>query len=192
SEDLDRTVDFFSCGLSEFIDSRDATLICMPSQKQGSVGELISRAIAARGASPHIFSVGRSFAEMLHDVRRFGITTMVAMPAPLLSFAKYARASGVALNIHDVLVSADACPDELISQITALLSCGIFPHYGLREGCLGCAVTCSAHEGMHIRENDLYCEVIADDGAVLPDGEFGELVITTLTRRAMPLVRYRT
>ena len=47
-------------------------------------------------------------------------------------------------------------------------------------------------EGMHLRENDLYCEIIGKGGAPLPDGESGELVMTTLTRRAMPLVRYRT
>lgn len=192
-EDLERTASFFACGLSELIDEGDRALICMPSPKYGSVGELISRAITSLGAQGYIFGVGRAFAEWLSQAREHNINKIVAMPVPLLSFARYAKAEGVRLDIPAALVSADSCSDAILAAISRELGgCGIFPHYGSRESGLGGAITCAAHEGMHLRENDLYCEIVDKDGAPLPDGESGELVITTLTRRAMPLVRYRT
>ena len=56
----------------------------------------------------------------------------------------------------------------------------------------GVAVECARHEGMHIREADLLMEVVDGEGKGLDDGEWGEIVVTTLTRRALPLIRYRT
>jgi phenylacetate-coenzyme A ligase PaaK-like adenylate-forming protein len=58
---------------------------------------------------------------------------------------------------------------------------------------LGGAVDCRARSGGHIREADLYVEIVdPDTGRPLPDGEQGELVFTTLTRTGMPLIRYRS
>ncbi len=68
----------------------------------------------------------------------------------------------------------------------------LFPHYGSREMGLGGAVTCPAHEGMHLRENHVIAEIIDAEGRPLPWGEYGELVITTIGMEAMPLIRYRT
>ena len=191
-QDLERTAGFFACGLSELISKGDRALICMPSQKYGSVGELISRAIASLGAHGYILGVGRTFTEWLRETRNHNINRIVAMPVPLLSFARYAKAEGAKLDIPAALVSADSCSQAILGAISSELGCELFPHYGSRESGLGGAITCPAHEGMHLRENDLLCEIVDESGAPLPDGESGELVITTLTRRAMPLVRYRT
>ena len=68
----------------------------------------------------------------------------------------------------------------------------MFEHYGMTEMGLGCAVDCAAHAGLHIRENDLLLEVVDGAGRPVPDGIEGELAFTTLTRTAMPLIRYRT
>ena len=67
------------------------------------------------------------------------------------------------------------------SRIMALWGAAVFDHYGMTETGLGGAVECEAHQGMHIRENDLYFELID-----------GELLVTTLTREGMPFIRYRT
>ena len=74
----------------------------------------------------------------------------------------------------------------------AILGTRLFPHYGSREMGMAGAVTCPAHTGMHLRENHIIAEIVAQDGHVLPAGEFGELVITTIGMEAMPLIRYRT
>ena len=52
---------------------------------------------------------------------------------------------------------------------------------------------CQARRGYHLREADLYLEIIDPiNGRTVPEGEYGEVVFTTLTRRGMPLIRYRT
>jgi phenylacetate-coenzyme A ligase PaaK-like adenylate-forming protein len=58
---------------------------------------------------------------------------------------------------------------------------------------LGGGVECEALDGYHLREGDLYFEVVDHEtGEACPDGAVGEVVFTTLTRRGMPLIRYRT
>lgn len=58
---------------------------------------------------------------------------------------------------------------------------------------LGLGVDCPADEGYHFNEFDVYAVVInPETGEILPDGEEGELVYTTLFREAMPLIRYRS
>jgi hypothetical protein len=71
--------------------------------------------------------------------------------------------------------------------------CRVFNHYGMTEMGLGGGVECAALAGYHLREADLLFEVVdPESGEVLPEGEEGEVVFTTLTRRGMPLIRYRT
>ena len=73
---------------------------------------------------------------------------------------------------------------------------GIEPYdiYGLSEIIgPGVAIECKEHNGLHIFEDHFYPEIVdPDTGEVLPDGSFGELVITTLTKEAFPIIRYRT
>jgi phenylacetate-CoA ligase len=55
------------------------------------------------------------------------------------------------------------------------------------------AIECPCHDGLHIFEDHFYPEIIdPETGKVLPDGEEGELVLTTLSKWAMPMIRYRT
>ena len=79
-----------------------------------------------------------------------------------------------------------------MEELEKALGSKLYPHYGSRECGLGGAVTCPAFAGMHLRENHIIPEIIDEQGNVLPDGEYGELVITTIGSDAMPLIRYRT
>ena len=69
-----------------------------------------------------------------------------------------------------------------------------FDIYGLSEIIgPGVAIECSCQNGLHIFEDHFYPEVIdPESGEPLPDGEDGELVLTTLSKQAMPMIRYRT
>lgn len=76
--------------------------------------------------------------------------------------------------------------------LEAALGSKLYPHYGSRECGLGGAVTCLVFEGTHLRENHIIPEITSKHGNVLPEGAYGELVITTIGQQAMPLIRYRT
>lgn len=84
--------------------------------------------------------------------------------------------------------------DKIRERIYETLGIEFFDIYGLTEiyG-PGIAIDCSKHTGMHYFNDYLYIEIIdPDTGKVLPDGEQGEIVITTYRKEAAPLIRYRT
>ena len=66
--------------------------------------------------------------------------------------------------------------------------------YGLTETMgPGVAIECMEQNGLHLAEDHFYAEIIdPETGEVLPEGEWGELVLTTIDREATPVVRYRT
>ncbi|HEX2954281.1 MAG TPA: phenylacetate--CoA ligase family protein, partial [Bacillota bacterium] len=92
-----------------------------------------------------------------------------------------------------ILLSTDYLAQAVSTEIQRIFGCEIFDHYGMTEMGLGGGIECSVHQGCHLREADLYVEVIDPfSGKALPEGEYGEVVFTTLTRTGMPLIRYRT
>lgn len=186
--DCENTVDFFAAGLGELVFPGSVTMICMPFSGPYGLGELVSQAIEKLGAKPLKLGTMLSYGEYKKAMDEEKPDSFVGMPVQLLSIL---RCCGVG-SLRRALVSGDACPDEVLRQCEGILGTRLFPHYGSREMALGGAITCPAHAGMHLRENHVIAEIVDDDGRVLPSGEYGELVITTIGMEAMPLIRYRT
>jgi phenylacetate-coenzyme A ligase PaaK-like adenylate-forming protein len=87
----------------------------------------------------------------------------------------------------------DHVPQAIVQAVEASWGCRVYNHYGMTEMGLGGGVECQARRGYHLREADLYMEVIEPiNGRTVSEGEYGEVVFTTLTRRGIPLIRYRT
>lgn len=92
------------------------------------------------------------------------------------------------------IIGSERWGDLMRERIANELGIELFDIYGLTEiyG-PGIAIDCPCHNGMHYWNDYLYFEIIdTNTGKVLPDGEFGELVITTLKKAGAPLIRYRT
>ena len=92
------------------------------------------------------------------------------------------------------IFGAEAWSEEMRQSIQDTLGIKAYDIYGLTElSGPGVAFECSAQTGMHINEDHFIAEVInPETGEVLPDGEQGELVFTSITKKAFPLLRYRT
>lgn len=92
------------------------------------------------------------------------------------------------------IFGAEAWTDEMRRNIEETLGIKAYDIYGLTEiSGPGVAYECSAQSGMHINEDHFIAEIINPiTGEVLPDGEKGELVFTSITKEAFPLLRYRT
>ena len=186
--DCERTVQLFMAGLGELVFPGSVTMICMPFSGPYGLGELISEAIRRLGARPLKLGVDMSYGELGAVIEKERPDSFVGMPVQLLSILRYCGRG----SLRRALVSADACPKSVMKACEAILGSRLFPHYGSREMALGGAISCPAHEGMHLRENHVIAEIIDGSGRVLPKGELGELVITTVGMEAMPLIRYRT
>ena len=186
--DCAHTVELFMAGLGELIFPGSVTMICFPFSGPHGLGELIAEAIERLGARPLRLGVGLSYGEFAAVLEKEKPDTFVGMPVQLLSLLRVCGRG----SLQRALISGDACPDAVLSGCEAILQSRLFPHYGSREMALGGAITCPAHEGMHLRENHVIAEIVDAQGRPLPPGETGELVITTIGMEAMPLIRYRT
>ena len=186
--DLENTVRLYMAGLGELIFPGGVTLIFFPFSGPFGLGELIAEAVTRLGAKPLRAGSSLSYGEMAALMESEKPDTFVGMPVQLLSLLRVCGRG----SLRRALVSGDACPPSVIAACETLLGTRLFPHYGSREMGMAGAVTCPAHEGMHLRENMVIAEIVDGEGRRLPDGETGELVITTIGMEALPLIRYRT
>ncbi len=186
--DCEHTIELFMAGLGEFIFPGSVTMIAMPFNGPMGLGELIAEAVRRLGARPLAVGVDKTYGDLQEIMRIEQPDTYVGMPAACLSMLRMCGKG----SLRRALVSGDACPVSVTAAIEEILGSKLWPHYGSREMGLGGAICCPAHEGMHLRENHVIPEIIDADGNVLPDGTWGELVITTIGMEAQPLIRYRT
>lgn len=195
AEDQERTVDFFAHGMRELVSPGDRVLILMPGRQPGSVGDLLEKGLARAGVQAVQGGPVADIRASYELLRASGCGCIVGIPAQVLGLAEYGALlpSSERARVTSVLLSADAAHPALKRRVGALMDCEVFDHFGMTEMGFGVAVECSAHDGCHIRENHILVEVVdPETGAPLPDGRTGEFVFTTLDRRAMPFLRYRT
>ena len=128
----------------------------------------------------------------------FGPTAICCTPSYALNLAEQGQAMGVdmrSLRLRVGIFGAEPWSDQMRDQIEDQLAIQALNIYGLSEVMgPGVAMECSeGREGMHIFEDHFIVETInPETGAVLPPGEEGEIVFTTLSKEAFPLIRYRT
>jgi phenylacetate-CoA ligase len=189
ADDLTATLDFFLHGMHSLIEHDDRVLVLLPFEQPDSVGELLIRAL--RGDGIHALGIWppQSFPEIAATIRQQRLTAAVGLPQHLLALSEEVGRG----HLQSMLLCSDYASPALRTRIEAACGCETFLHYGATESGLGGAVECRAHAGCHIRESDLLIEIInPDSGRSVPEGETGEVIITTLGRQAMPLIRYRT
>ena len=98
------------------------------------------------------------------------------------------------LDLRKGVIGSERWGDKMRRRIADEMGIEIFDIYGLTEVYgPGIGISCDAHDGMHIWDDFVYIEIVdPETGEVLPDGQEGELVLTTLRKQGAPLIRYRT
>ncbi|HXV99817.1 MAG TPA: phenylacetate--CoA ligase, partial [Anaerolineae bacterium] len=128
----------------------------------------------------------------------FGATALACTPSYSLVIAEEAAAEGIdlkeQLKLRVGMFGAEPWTEKMREEIEAALNLEAYDTYGLTEIIgPGVSVECEHHRGLHIFEDHFYPEIIdPSSGEPLGYGVEGELVFTTLTKEAMPLIRYRT
>lgn len=194
-EDQELTIDFFGVGMSTLVDEMDRVLILLPDSTPGSVGDLLFSGLQRIGAKPVKHGPIIDLQETLSVINKEKITSLVGAPTQVLALSRYCdqKFKDNPPSLKSVLLSTDHVPDSLARTLQRTWNCRVFNHYGMTEMGLGGGVFCEADYGYHLREADMYFEIIDPiSGIVQPDGVYGELVFSTLTRTGMPLIRYRT
>lgn len=140
--------------------------------------------------------------KQLKFMRDFGTDAIVATPSYCLYLAESAK------KMYDTfpkeaysrlqlgLLGSEGCTLKMRDQIEEAWGNGFFvtDNYGMSElNGPGMSGECQERNGMHICEDHFLCEIInSETGEAMPEGESGELVVTNLTKRGIPLLRYRT
>ena len=133
--------------------------------------------------------------QLIHD---FGARIIMVTPSYMLAIADEMKRQGMdpaASPLEIGIFGAEPWTDEMRRAVEATLDMQAIDIFGISEIIgPGVAQECvETKDGLHIWEDHFYPEIIdPQTGEVLPEGELGELVITTLTKEALPMVRYRT
>lgn len=139
--------------------------------------------------------------KQLKFMRDFGTNTIVATPSYCMYLAETARemSGEYPMDMYKLklgLLGSEGCTPEMREQIEQRWGNGFFvtDNYGMSElNGPGLSGECVERCGMHINEDHFLCEVIDPDTLEVTDrGETGELVVTALTKRGIPMLRYRT
>jgi len=132
--------------------------------------------------------------EIMQD---FGTTVVIFTPSYGLYLAEELEEEGIntkELNFKAIGFGAEMWTEEMRQKIEKRFNAPAYNIYGLTEIIgPGVGLECSEQDGLHIFEDHFYPEIIDSETLeILPEGEKGELVLTTLTREGTPLIRFRT
>lgn len=127
----------------------------------------------------------------------FGSTVLCSTPSYAMHLAETMQSMGVKkedISLKAGIFGAEPWTEEMRRKIEEMLGIKAYDIYGLTEVMgPGVSYECKYQCGMHVNEDHFIVEVIdPDTGKVLPEGETGELVFTSLTKKAFPVIRYRT
>jgi Coenzyme F390 synthetase len=130
-------------------------------------------------------------------LKDFGVTAISCTPSYFIHLIEESQKLGVNLKqmpLRFGVFGAEPWSEEMRKYIEANTNITACDIYGLSEiAGPGVGAECNCHNGIHIFEDHYYPEIVdPETGEPLPDGEEGELVLTTLSKRAMPILRYRT
>jgi phenylacetate-CoA ligase len=130
-------------------------------------------------------------------MRDLGVTVLPAIatyPLRLIEVAREERFDLSALRLRVGIFGSEMWSDELRARIDRELGLTSYDIIGMTEtGGPGLGIDCAARTGIHVWEDHYFVEIVEPaTGAAVPDGVEGELVVSTLTREGLPLVRYRT
>ena len=211
--DLVQELDFCTGSLRMAIDETDTVLLLMPLE-EGTAGSLFAQAAERIGAKA--IAYGEAFMEketggreeadqILQLIREEGVTSIVATPTHMVALARAAarqtEAGADDIYLRSILLTGGFTPNKTVMLLEETFQAMIFEFSDIPAAKLGIAASCGYGKGGHIREADLFIElinpvteeVIRFESPKTPGfSNYGEIVLTTLNREDAPLVRYRT
>lgn len=193
--DLEGIIAYFAAGIAGMVDAGDVVLILLPgADRPAGVANLLGQALERLGAYGVTGAPAVVPDTFLDELARRRPRRLVATPSQLRALLADESLRGpLRANIDAVLSCTAPLPPALKEGVEREWDARVVEYYGMTESGYGGGVECHARNGYHLNETDLYFEVVDPvSGSPVSDGQAGEVVFTTLRRRAMPLIRYRT
>jgi phenylacetate-CoA ligase len=192
-DDFERQMALVGMVLRRLPGARRALVMFSVFEPTWSGAGIARRGLEAAGILALSSGTHQTIAEQVRLIREYRINVLVAIPAYLHRLTLEAGVDLKALGIRYLLMGGQAWTEEFRRDVEAAWGAKMIDIYGSTEGLCGVATECLQQDGLHLAELEYWGEIVdPKTGKTLPDGQDGELVFTTLSRRGMPLVRYRT
>jgi len=193
--DLDGITDFMAAGIGTVATADDTVQILLLDGRPNSQADLLCQGVHKFGARAVVSGAEADAEKQLEILSKSRSTVLFGYTGQLYRISKELQAGHDlrSKGVKVLFLAGEYLPEARRRELEAIWNCKVHTHYGLTEMGLGVAVECDAGDGYHFNEADLLLEIIdPGTGERVEPGEEGELVFTTLTREAMPLIRYRT
>ncbi len=157
-----------------------------------AAGAVARRGVEKAGMFGLLSSTQASPEEQIRFIREYKINVLMSSPSYIHRLTLEADTDLKALGVKYIILSAQTWTEELRAELQRTWGATVLDAYATNECGCGIASECIRQDGLHISEADFWIEIVdPGTGEPLEDGREGEVVITTLSRRGMPLVRYR-
>jgi phenylacetate-coenzyme A ligase PaaK-like adenylate-forming protein len=194
--DLRRIVDLLAANTKAVLGEKQGTVqIMLPGETMMGQADALAKGVEEAGATAVMTGSTSDVMKQIKAIAEHGTIALVGYSFYLHRLTKLAgeRHQLSDMGIEAVVTTGEPVPAAVRKTLEDQWKARVFSHYGLTEMGFNAGMGCESGTGYHIHEGDYLVEVInPDTGQPVADGEEGEVVITSLEREGMPLIRYRT
>ena len=192
ADDIDHQARLMGATLKRLPGAACVLVLMGPVEPTWGPGEMALRAAEEAGMLGFQVSHGESPHKHIDYIREFHPDVLIGTPTWVHRLTLEADAEVRTLGVKYIVLCSQPIPRMLRGELEAAWDATVIDAYGTNECACGIASECEHGDGLHVAEADFWIEIVEPEtGRPVPEGEQGEIVITTLSRRGMPLVRYR-
>lgn len=173
----ERSIAYLAEHLGHFLRKSERVFICFQEHVEGNLSWLMEQAVVRCDAVPVVWGPDRRWKTLLQQAFVSKVTAIIGSPLILLGLSKLRRQSGTPLAIRRVITAGYPCPDWMIDGIVKGLDCEAGGCFSLDTSGVVAGFACGHSWGVHIREEEYGVDIVDADGASLPAGELGEIVL---------------
>ena len=188
-EQIESTLRYLTEQMRKFLRPHDRMLICFPDEGNGSIGNMLARAVSRAGASPVFWGRDNRWKTLLRIAFTTRASAIAAPPLIALGVTKLAKATGTPLYFRYVLTAGYPCMDWMIDGICRGLDCQSWGCFGPGTKAVVGGFSCGHSRGVHLRTDAFDVEIVDENGEQVAEGVTGFPVITPKNR---PDLRYHS
>ena len=194
--DLRRIIELLAVNTKIVLGNKSGVIqIMLPGETIMGQADALARGVEETGATPVVIGNTPDFEKQIRAIKNQGSTVLVGYSFYLHRLTKLARErfNIREMGVESIVTTGESLPRAVKQILEEAWGANVFCHYGLTEMGFNAGMGCLSGRGYHIYEGDCLVEVVdPQTGQPVADGREGELVITSLGREGMPLIRYRT
>ena len=192
TDDLDRQTRVIGTNLCRLSGASRVMVIFRLANATWVAGAIVRRGVEKARMFGLLSSSQASPEEQIKFIKEYKINVLMSSPSCIHRLTLEADTDLKTLGVKHIILSAQTWTEELRAELQRAWGATVMDAYATNECGCGIASECIHQNGLHISEADFWIEIVdPETGEPLEDGQEGEVVITTLSRRGMPLVRYR-